>query len=226
MTGMDLAFGDQTVVLLPEGAIFWPSEKMLIVADLHLEKSSSRRAVGVLLPPYDTRLTLERLSALVRTLAPQTVIALGDSFHDRHAADRLDADSLRLLADLTAVSHFIWLTGNHDPLPPQNVQGRVYESFSRADFRFRHIPSTSSELRAGTVEFAGHLHPKLRLNISGHAVARRCFVVGNGRVLLPAFGAYTGGLDVTAPAIRTLFTSPPRIFVAGARRVYRVATPG
>lgn len=183
----------------PAGALYWPSEGVLAIADLHLEKGSSFARRGVLLPPYDTAATLARLSAVIMRYAPRCVIALGDSFHDGGGPDRLaDADRTQLKA-LQVGRDWIWITGNHDPEPAQNIGGQFGGALAVGALTFRHIPSGS----AG--EIAGHLHPVARVSHRGRAVSRRCFAADALRMVMPAFGAFAGGLNIRDAAFADLF---------------------
>ena len=204
----------------PAGALYWPDEKLLVVADLHLEKGSAFAVRGVLLPPYDTAATLARLALLIASYAPRRVIALGDNFHDGGGAARM-ADSDR--ASLTALQRgrdWVWITGNHDPDPAENVGGAFIDTLAFGPFIFRHEPT--SEPHAG--EIAGHLHPVARVARRGRAVSRRCFASDGERLVMPAFGAYAGGLNVRDRAFARLFGA--RAFTAhmlGQRRIYAIA---
>jgi DNA ligase-associated metallophosphoesterase len=181
------------------GALYWPSEGLLAIADLHLEKGSSFARRGVLLPPYDTAATLARLSAVIMRYAPRCVIALGDSFHDGGGPGRLaDADRTQLRA-LQVGRDWIWITGNHDPEPAQNIGGEFGGALAIGGLTFRHIPSGS----AG--EIAGHLHPVARVSHRGRAVSRRCFAADALRMVMPAFGAFAGGLNIRDAAFADLF---------------------
>ena len=181
------------------GALYWPHEGVLAIADLHLEKGSSFAKRGVLLPPYDTAATLARLSAVIMRYAPRCVIALGDSFHDGGGPDRLaDADRTQLRA-LQVGRDWIWITGNHDPEPAQNIGGQFGGALAIGALTFRHIPSGL----AG--EIAGHLHPVARVSHRGRAVSRRCFAADPLRLVMPAFGAFAGGLNIRNAAFADLF---------------------
>jgi uncharacterized protein len=181
------------------GALYWPREGLLAIADLHLEKGSSFAKRGVLLPPYDTAATLARLAAVIMRYAPRCVIALGDSFHDRGGPGRLaDADRTQLRA-LQVGRDWIWITGNHDPEPAQNIGGQFGGALAIGELTFRHIPSGS----AG--EIAGHLHPVARVSHRGRAVSRRCFAADAMRMVMPAFGAFAGGLNIRDAAFADLF---------------------
>ncbi|MGI8526176.1 MAG: ligase-associated DNA damage response endonuclease PdeM [Pseudolabrys sp.] len=183
----------------PDGALYWPQERLLAIADLHFEKGSSYARRGVLLPPYDTAATLARLARLIARYLPCAVIALGDSFHDGGGPDRLaDTDRAELRA-LQRGRDWIWITGNHDPKPAQNIGGEFGGALAIGPLTFRHIPQGS----AG--EIAGHLHPVARVSHRGRAVSRRCFAADSMRMVMPAFGAFTGGLNVRDAAFADLF---------------------
>ena len=203
-----------------EGALFWPDERALIVADLHLEKGSSYANRGVLLPPYDTAATLARLAELVARYAPQAVIALGDSFHDGDGPARLgDADRAALLA-LQRGRDWLWVAGNHDPDPSEHVAGSFAATLAIGPLLFRHAPQAG----AVTGEVAGHLHPVARVSGRGRTVRRRCFVSDRRRMILPAFGAYAGGLNVRDQAFVEVFGSLTfTAHMLGKARVYAFA---
>jgi DNA ligase-associated metallophosphoesterase len=181
------------------GAFFWEAERLLVVSDLHLEKGSSYAARGVLLPPYDTVATLSRLSAVIARHDPRTVIALGDSFHDRNAHARLFAPDRDAIAALQARRDWIWISGNHDPALPSDLGGVVASEVAIGPIAFRHEPT-------GAIgEIAGHLHPKARVTTRGRSVERRCFASDGMRAVMPAFGAYTGGLNIRDAAFTKIF---------------------
>jgi hypothetical protein len=217
---MSLDVNGEALVLDPSGAFYWPAEKTLVFADLHFEKGSSFARRGQFLPPYDTRETLKRMDALIARLCPARVIALGDSFHDRDAADRLDDEERATLRRLAHGAEWIWIAGNHDPAPPAWLGGIITEEIAIGGLVFRHKPS--AERQRG--EVAGHLHPCATVVMRGRALRRRCFISDGIRVVLPAFGAYTGGLDVEENAISSLFPDAFLTYLLGARRVYAVAT--
>lgn len=185
------------LTLDPDGAVMWAAERTLIVADLHLEKGSAFAARGRMLPPYDTRATLDRLAALMDRHRPTRVVCLGDSFHDRRAAERMDERDIARLRGLTGrVEDWVWITGNHDPEPPQGVGGRSAEEALVGPLAFRH------QTKRGAVgELSGHLHPAAAVLLPGRRVRDRCFAFDGGKLILPAFGAYTGGLNVLDPAV-------------------------
>jgi hypothetical protein len=202
----------------PAGAIYWPEQGLLAVADLHLEKGSSFAARGQLLPPYDTAATLLRLAALIVRYAPRRVVALGDSFHDGGGPARLGDDDR---ASIRAMQHgrdWIWITGNHDPEPAANVGGRFEEKLALGPLTFRHLPSGADG------EVAGHLHPAARVAHRGRAVARRCFAADEKRMVMPAFGAFTGGLNIRDAAFAAVFgTLTFNAHMLGDGRLYSFA---
>jgi len=203
------------------GALYWPAEDALIVADLHLEKGSAFARKGIFLPPYDTRETLARLAEVIDKYEAATVLCLGDNFHDAEAAERMGAEDLETLAIMQEDREWIWLTGNHDPHISGRLGGSVFGEIEVAGLAFRHEPKLSPV----THEIAAHLHPAARLSYCGHVIRRPCFV-GNGlRLVLPAFGTYTGGLNVLDDAFAPLFGNDGlSILVLGQEGLYPVAT--
>jgi len=209
-----------TLVADCSGAIYWPEESLLVVADLHLEKGSAFAARGVLLPPYDTATTLARLARLVERYAPRLVIALGDSFHDGGGPSRMGAADRTALVALQRQRDWLWIAGNHDPDPASGIGGRFAESLAFGPLTFRHEPAE----RTGEGEVAGHLHPVARVAQRGRAVSRRCFAGDGRRLVMPAFGAYAGGLNVRDRAITVLFgTLGFTAHMLGERRLYAIA---
>jgi DNA ligase-associated metallophosphoesterase len=217
--GETLAIAGVEFLADPAGALYWPEQGLMAVADLHLEKGSSFAERGVLLPPYDTAATLARLSQLIARYAPRIVIALGDSFHDGRGPARLtDTDRASLMA-LQRGRDWILIAGNHDPEPAGNIGGRFTGTLAIGVLTFRHAPE-------GTVEgeIAGHLHPVARVAGRGRAVSRRCFASDGRRMVMPAFGAYAGGLNVRDRAFAKVFeTLAFTAHMLGKRRVYAVA---
>jgi len=220
MTGLAFNCAGERLVALPAGALFWPARELLAVADLHLEKGSSY-AVNArkLLPRHDTRQTLDRLATLVATLQPRTVICLGDSFHDRTAGERLPEAERAALDRLTAQVRFVWIAGNHDPAPPAAGWGDVAEEIGEGPLVFRH------EARFGPArgEVSGHFHPVAALTVQGRGLRRRCFLTDGERLILPAFGAYAGGLNALDPAIAQLFPDDYDALVVGRDAVRRLS---
>jgi DNA ligase-associated metallophosphoesterase len=215
MSAAPVHIAGERLMLDPAGVLHWPARRMLVVADLHFEKGSAFAARGRLVPPYDTRETLARLLPLLRRYGPRRVVFLGDSFHDAQGCVRLaDHDRAALVAALDGID-IIWVAGNHDPTPPIGLPGVAVEELHEGPLAFRHIPTPRA---AG--EIAGHLHPRAVAPTRAGGVARPCFVSDGRRVLMPAFGAYTGGLDTADPAIAGLFPRGGRAFLLGGERLY------
>jgi DNA ligase-associated metallophosphoesterase len=200
------------------GALLWDEQRLLVVSDLHLEKGSSFAARGTLLPPFDTIATLSRLSAAITRYNPRTVIALGDSFHDRDAHTRLSGEDRATLTSLQAGRDWIWISGNHDPALPPDLGGIVASDLAIGAITFRHEPTGACG------EIAGHLHPKARVATRGRAMERRCFACDGERAVMPAFGAYAGGLSIRDAAFAKIFRSLGFIaHVLGDRSVHSIA---
>jgi uncharacterized protein len=213
-----VSIADVTFVADISGALFWKEQRLLIVSDLHLEKGSSYAMRGVLLPPYDTLATLSRLTAVIARHDPRMVIALGDSFHDRDAHERLSTSNREMLAAMQVRRDWIWISGNHDPALPPDLGGTVANEVAIGSIVFRHEPT-------GAVgEIAGHLHPKARVATRGRSMERRCFASDGERAVMPAFGAYTGGLSIRDVAFAKIFQTPGFIaHVLGDNRVHTIA---
>jgi DNA ligase-associated metallophosphoesterase len=206
----------ERLMLDPMGALFWPETRLLAVSDLHLEKGSSFARRGMLLPPWDTHVTLDRLTLLLRRWSPATVVALGDSFHDASGSTRLPATEQSRLNAMTGAHRFIWVQGNHDPTPPAGLGGEWVEAFAAGPMVFRHQAISVAE----PAEIVGHHHPKATVQARSGSVSRPCFVFDGKRLMMPAFGAYTGGLDVLDPAINRLFPRGGRVFLLGRDRLF------
>lgn len=220
-TGAAALVGVFGVVLeaFPEGALWWDEQRLLIVADLHLEKGAAYARRGQIVPPYDTVETLARLSLLIQRLEPAAVIALGDSFHDGEGAENLAQSDRDTLAALMAGRHWIWVAGNHDPDRPAGLGGDCVDSLALGKLVFRHEPQAG--LAEG--EIAGHLHPCARVYGRGKSVRRKCFAGDGMRMIMPAFGAYAGGLDIRDHAFDGLFAAQSfRAFMLGDDRIYAV----
>jgi DNA ligase-associated metallophosphoesterase len=199
------------------GTLFWERQSLLVVSDLHLEKGSSFAARGVLLPPYDTVATLSRLAAVIARHNPRMVIALGDSFHDRAAHDRLSAADRETIASMQARRDWIWISGNHDPALPGSLGGMVANEVAIGPIAFRHEPTGAYG------EIAGHLHPKARVATRGRAMERRCFATDGERAVMPSFGAFTGGLSIRDAAFAKIFGTPGFLaYVLGDNRVHTI----
>ena len=203
------------------GAIYWPAEAALLVADLHLEKASARGQARALLPPYDSRETLIRLAEAIDRYQPRRVIALGDSFHDQGALDRIGADDLERLKILQEDREWIWLSGNHDARIAPDFGGRIGDEIRLAGITLRHQPACG----AATHEIAGHMHPAAKLSLYGTSIRRPCFVGNSRRLIMPAFGAFTGGRNVLDDAFLPLFgNGGMAVWMLGQAGLYAVAT--
>ena len=206
-----------TLVADLSGALFWEEQSLLVVSDLHLEKGSSFATRGVLLPPYDTVATLGLLAAVIARHDPRMVIALGDSFHDRTAHHRLSTTDRDAIAALQARRDWIWISGNHDPALPSDLGGVVATEVAIGPIAFRHQPTGAPG------EIAGHLHPKARVSTRGRSMERRCFASDGERAVMPAFGAYTGGLSIRDAAFAKIFGTPGFMaHVLGDTRVHTI----
>jgi len=216
MTAAPVHLAGERLMLDPDGALFWPAQKLLAVADLHFEKGSAAAETGSLLPPWDTRATLDRLAGLLRRYRPDIVVALGDSFHDPKGSARLQAPDRARLERMTRDTSFVWVLGNHDSVPPENLDGEVVAELSLGKLRFVH------QTRPGPAigDISGHFHPKATIQAKGAVVSRPCFVFDSRKLMLPALGAYTGGLDVRDPAIGRLFPRGGRVFLLGRERLF------
>jgi uncharacterized protein len=201
MAEAPMTVADALVVLDPAGALWLPQSRTLVVADLHLEKSSSFARRGMLLPPYDTGATLLLLAALVARRDPRRVICLGDSFHDRGGFGRLSAADCAALLALQRGRDWVWITGNHDRELPCDSGGDVLAELRSDGLTFRHEPVAGAE--AG--EIAGHLHPSAKIRGRGRSVRRRAFATDGARMVLPAFCVPAGGLNVLNHAFAPLF---------------------
>jgi DNA ligase-associated metallophosphoesterase len=183
------------------GALVWPARRLAVVADLHFEKASAFAQRGQFLPPYDTAATLDKLEDVILRHGIERVICLGDSFHDGEAAQRVDPVQAARLQALIARIEWTWIAGNHDPAPPDDWGGRVLEEVTEGALTFRH--EAEPDARGG--EVSGHFHPKAAVSVRGKRLTAPCFVTDGRRLILPAFGAFTGGLNVLDPAISRLF---------------------
>jgi uncharacterized protein len=200
------------------GALLWEDQRLLVVSDLHLEKGSSFALRGVLLPPYDTAATLGRLASVIARHDPRMVIALGDSFHDRDAHARLSDSDRAALTALQTGRDWIWISGNHDPALPSDFGGIVANEVAIGRIAFRHEPTGAFG------EIAGHLHPKARVATRGRAMERRCFASDGERAVMPAFGAYAGGLSIRDAAFAKIFQSLGFMaHVLGDNRLHAIA---
>ena len=214
---IDFTLNGAALAADPSGAIFWPERRVVVVSDLHFEKASAYAARGVPLPPYDTAATLDRLCAVLERHRPERVISLGDSFHDRGAAERITTGALDRIRGLVAAHDWIWITGNHDPEPDPLWGGRSKNDLVLGPLVFRHQAADG----IGAGEVSGHYHPKTRVRLRGRSVSGQCFVTDGNRLMLPSFGAFTGGLDVTSTEIRRLFRRRFDVLFLGPERIHR-----
>ena len=198
--GPPISLAGQAFLPVAAGALYWEAEDTLLVADLHLEKGAAFAARGMMLPPYDTRSTLQRLAACLHTFAPRRVVALGDSFHRSELAGQLGAEDRQELASLQRGRDWYWILGNHDPDLPDSVGGFVCRSLTIGGVTLCHQPSLGS-----FPEIAGHLHPVARVARRGEEIRRKCFATDGQRLVMPAFGAFTGGLNLLDAAFSSLF---------------------
>lgn len=192
-----LSFAGQEFFASPRGALHWPARRTLLVADLHLEKASWFARSGQLLPPYDSLATLQSLEREADEAGVSRLYCLGDSFHDSFGCDRLADGARRLLTSLTERFEWVWIVGNHDPGIADHCGGRVEQECEIGGIVLRH-EALEQDMRP---EMSGHYHPKLRLSLRGRSVSRRCFVASATKLILPAYGAFTGGLDAGHPEI-------------------------
>lgn len=210
MAGLSLTFCGAALIVVPTGALWWPTERLLVVSDLHLGRSERiARRGGALLPPYETRDTLARLDADIQALNPASVICLGDSFDDSAAADALDDATILWLMRLMAGRQWTWIAGNHDPRPV-SLGGTHLASVKRGQMTFRHIAE-----RQASAEISGHYHPKFTLSARGQRISRPCLLIDERRIILPAYGTYTGGLSCTDPALAALIGPGCRAVLLG-----------
>ena len=212
-----LSFAGETFVPSPSGALYWPAQDALLVADLHLEKASWFARLGQLLPPYDSHATLTALAAEVERTGATRLYCLGDSFHDRFGCDRLPANARAILMDLTSRLDWVWIVGNHDPGFADHCGGRIIEEAEVRGIVLRHEAAPNDQ----RPEVSGHFHPKLRLTINGRRIARRCFVASLRKLILPAFGSLTGGLDARHPEIVRAMSGEGVALVPVADRLLR-----
>lgn len=214
MTALPFPFRGETLHALPSGGLHWPARALLCVADLHLGKSDRMaRQGGPLLPPYETIETLDRLAQDIAATRPATVICLGDSFDDLTAAQNLSDPIKTRLISLMAGRRWVWIAGNHDP-GPVDLAGSHLAEYADGPLVFRHIAE------AGAVgEVSGHYHPKARIALRGRSLSRRCILRDAARLILPAYGAYTGGLFSDGPELSALMGQGAEAILIGASPV-------
>ncbi|MCB9958163.1 MAG: ligase-associated DNA damage response endonuclease PdeM [Rhodospirillaceae bacterium] len=212
------------LVAEPDGCLWWPARGLLAVADLHLEKGSAGAVRGQLLPPYDSRETLLRLARTVGRLRPRRIVCLGDSFHDLGGASRLGEEERAALHALMAGCHWVWVLGNHDPAPPRGLAGEVVPEWVEGALCFRHEAAACPPRQVAGGEVSGHYHPKITLPGRHGSVRGRCFARAGNRLILPAYGAYAGGLDVFSPPLARLLGRSAEVYVLAGQRVLAVRT--
>ncbi len=216
-----VAISGERALCDPRGTLFFPDLALLAVSDLHLEKGSSFARRGKLIPPYDTVATLSRLEAVIEDYRPKIVVSLGDSFHDGEGAERLHPDFRARLEGLMTGRDWFWIAGNHDPEAPAHLPGETILELAVGAVLFRHEPSRQRV----EGEIAGHLHPCARIVQRGRSVRRRCFAGDGGRMIMPAFGAYTGSLNVLDPAYRGLFNRDAlMVYMLGTDRIFAISS--
>jgi len=212
---VEARIGDALVTALPDGALWIAEAKTLVVSDLHLEKGSAFALRGQMLPPYDTHAALLKLGKLIDTMAPDIVVSLGDSFHDGGGIARMAAGDRDLLQSMIGRCDWIWVEGNHDGRAPEVLGGVVRDVLHIGALVLRHEPTAG----AAPGEIAGHLHPCAKVSGRGRSVRRRCFATDGARLVMPAFGAFTGGLNVCDEAFAPLFPEGALALVLGKQRV-------
>lgn len=215
------SFCGHELMALPQGALFWPARQALLVADLHLEKASWFARLGQMLPPYDSIATLRELTLLTEATGAAEIWCLGDSFHDRHGCDRLPERAREMLIALTSATRWTWITGNHDPVFADPCGGELAEEAEVDGLVLRH-EADPAEARP---ELSGHFHPKLRITRRGRKISRRCFVASDTKIILPAFGSLTGGLDAAHPEIVRAVGARAQALVPVEDRLLRFPMP-
>ncbi len=217
-TTHEIEVAGQLALLDLTGGLYLPEHDALLVADLHFEKGSSFARRGMMLPPYDTRETLSALSEAVFRFDPHVVIALGDSFHDIGGPDRLGDEERKTLQDVQTGRDWIWVTGNHDRILPESIGGQVVEEMTLGSLTLRHEPEVGEQ-----TEIAGHLHPVGKVVMRGRATRRRCFLTDGKRCVMPALGAYAGGLNACDAAFKPLFPNGFTAHLIGTERIFAIA---
>ncbi len=214
-----IVLNGEPALLDPRGVLFLSAHRVLVVSDLHLEKGSAFARRGMMVPPYDTRQTLLRLAPLIAEYDPRVVVSLGDSFHDDGGLGRMHEECRDLLLDAMDGRDWFWIAGNHDPAPPQDVPGTAAGTLAVGAIVLRHEPLAGRQ----PGEVAGHLHPAARIVRRGRAVRRPCFATDGSRLIMPAFGAYTGTLNIRDRAYRGLFEETSLMaYMAGTDCLYAI----
>jgi DNA ligase-associated metallophosphoesterase len=225
--GAEITVAGVSLVADLAGALYWPEEGALIVSDLHLEKGSAFAVRGILMPPYDTAATLEALAAVIARYDVRMVIALGDNFHDGGGPARLSATDRAQLLGLQRGRDWVWIAGNHDPDPGEGIGGVFARALALGSLSFRHEPTEGGRASTGGEgcgEISGHLHPAARIHQRGRTQTRKCFATDGERLVMPAFGAFTGGLNIRNAAFLKVFGGLGfTAHLIGQRRVYSFA---
>ena len=212
---MEIKFGNNQFLLNPDGSMYWLKDKSLIVGDLHLEKSTSYIDQGNYLPPYDTRETLERLSKVIKKLSPNKIILLGDVFHDNLGHTRLENREKKIFKNILK-QNIIWVQGNHDNhFKPTNV--KTYISYKSHNFTFSHISDKKNIL-----EISAHYHPKVTFKYKGRKITKPCFLITKEKIILPAYGSYTGGLNISSEIYEDIFFNNYQIYALGNKKVLKI----
>lgn len=222
MIAAPIHLAGKRIMLCPSGVAVWPAQHTLIVADLHFEKGSAHAMRGLPVPPFDTRETLMRLAFSVRRHLPRRIIILGDALHDDRAVARMAATDLAALRRLLSPLEVVWIAGNHDPTPQRELPGISVPEWREGRLHFRHIGGVTP-LAHHEAEISGHYHPKATLPTRIGGVTRPCFIASGQRLVLPAFGAFTGGLNVLDPAMSALTRGAQRVFLLGRDRLHSAA---
>lgn len=218
-SAIKIKFAKQELILDASGVLYWPDKKLLIVSDLHLEKASFLSKFGSVLPQYDSRDTLERLEKAVGLYDPETVVCLGDSFHDTQGFLRLpERERTHLEHLVTSVNEWRWILGNHDSDLPQELPG-----IRQIDYRLENILLAHDLTAEPMPHIIGHFHPKAQLKIGGHRVSGRCFLVSGDRVIMPSFGSFTGGLDCRDKAINRLSATPFVCYLLYKKQLFEIS---
>jgi DNA ligase-associated metallophosphoesterase len=216
-----LLFADHRFDIVAPAALYWPARNALLVADLHLEKASFYARQGQMLPPYDSQATLAELAGLVGETGATTVFCLGDNYHDGEGEARLEPEAARQLVAMTGALDWVWITGNHDRDVAGTWGGQVVDEWTGEGLALRHQASADSRLP----EISGHYHPKYRIAVRGRHVSRRCFVKGRHHLIMPAFGALTGGMAAQDPAIEACVGGPAEAIIGLKEKPVRFPLP-
>lgn len=224
MTHAPFLFAGVEMHGLLSGALYMPGCSTLVFADLHLEKGSGMARRGAMLPPYDSRATLAAMAASIAACEPRTVVCLGDSFHDGHGPSRLTARDRARLRQMMVERLWIWVVGNHDSAETAFIGGTVCREVRIGAAVLRHQAAAEAGAEAGVGEISGHFHPKASIGVRGRRVSGRCFVSDERRLIMPAFGAYAGGLDVFDAALAAVLEPVFSVHLIGHRKVHSIAS--